>query len=74
MLEVSDNGLGISGNINEKIFEPFFTTKPMGDSMGLGLTIVSSIISSFSGKISVKNNVWGGATFRIVFPVSNGTL
>lgn len=68
-LEVSDNGPGISKKIKNKIFEPFFTTKPAGEGMGLGLSIVHSIVASYGGQISVKAPRRGeGVTFRIDFP------
>lgn len=68
-LEISDNGPGISKKIRNKIFEPFFTTKQAGEGMGLGLSIVHSIITSYGGRISVKApSQREGAVFRIKFP------
>ena len=43
IIEISDNGTGIPGNLKEKIFEPSFTTKTKG--MGLGLSIIKNLIS-----------------------------
>ncbi|MEW6173816.1 MAG: PAS domain S-box protein [Bacillota bacterium] len=68
LLEVSDNATGIDPKIMEHIFEPFFTTKNSGEGMGLGLSIVHSIVTGFNGQISVCNNERGGATFRVEFP------
>lgn len=69
-LEISDNGPGISNKIKGKIFEPFFTTKPAGEGMGLGLSIVHSIVTSYGGRITTKPVRQGqGAIFRIVFPL-----
>ncbi|MHB1419827.1 MAG: PAS domain-containing sensor histidine kinase [Bacillota bacterium] len=68
ILEISDNGPGVSEEIRGMIFEPLFTTKLDGNNMGLGLTIVSSIIASSGGKIEVFTNEQGGATFRVCFP------
>jgi len=70
ILEISDNATGVGKNITHKIFEPFFTTKEAGVGMGLGLSIVHSIVTSFEGQIYVKENQMGGATFRIEFPVA----
>ncbi|SFG72084.1 His Kinase A (phospho-acceptor) domain-containing protein [Desulfotomaculum arcticum] len=70
ILEISDNATGVDKNIAHKIFEPFFTTKEAGVGMGLGLSIAHSIVSSFEGRIYVKENHMGGATFRIKFPVA----
>lgn len=70
-LTVSDNGPGISKAIKDKIFDPFFTTKSTGGGMGLGLSIVHSIVASFGGQIKIKaNKPAGGVTFRLEFPVT----
>ncbi|HML87970.1 MAG TPA: PAS domain S-box protein [Methylomusa anaerophila] len=70
-LEVGDNGPGISGKIKSKIFDPFFTTKPAGEGMGLGLSVVHSIVTSYGGQIKVNDNrTTGGVTFRIEFPAA----
>ncbi len=68
-LEIADNASGIDDSIQEMIFEPFFTTKPAGQGMGMGLSIVESIMSLLNGQISVYNNDNGGATFRLELPV-----
>jgi len=54
IIQVQDNGPGISEDKLEKIFEPLFTTKQEGT--GLGLASCKSIIEQHSGKILVKNN------------------
>ncbi|WP_066633696.1 response regulator [Desulfolucanica intricata] len=69
ILEVSDNAIGINKSFKDKIFEPFFTTKEVGEGMGLGLSIVHSIVNSYKGQIYVKTNNEGGATFRVEFPI-----
>lgn len=68
ILEISDNGTGIDEEIVDKIFDPFFTTKLSDKGMGLGLSIVHSIVISLQGQIKVINNDKGGATFRVEFP------
>ena len=67
-LEISDNATGVSEEIKEDIFEPFYSTKQAGVGMGLGLSIVQTIVSSFKGLIEVSNNEKGGATFRVELP------
>lgn len=67
-LEVKDNGPGIGEHIKSKILNPFVTTKTVGENMGMGLSIVNSIVISCGGKISFTNNDQGGATFQISFP------
>ena len=68
-LEISDNGDGIPEEIKNKIFEPFFTTKPVGEGTGLGLSIVHTILSIYDGRIQALSNDFGGATFRMDFPM-----
>ncbi|MCL6559438.1 MAG: PAS domain S-box protein, partial [Firmicutes bacterium] len=73
ILEISDNGPGISDELKERIFEPFFSTKKTGEGMGLGLSIVQSIVTGYNGQIEVFNNEKGGATFRVELPaIENG--
>lgn len=67
ILEVSDNGPGMNGEIIENLFNPLFTTKGEEIGMGLGLTIVHSIVTSYKGRIEAQNNERGGACFRIEF-------
>ncbi|MDF1590886.1 MAG: ATP-binding protein [Desulfobacterales bacterium] len=65
-LEVVDNGSGISDEQKARLFEPYFSTKKAG--MGLGLTIVSSIIADHNGRIRVEDNQPRGARFIIELP------
>ena len=66
LINVSDNGTGISTNQIEKIFSPNFTTKTKG--MGLGLAIVKSIVENFNGKIWFETAENIGTSFYIEFP------
>lgn len=66
-LEIADDGEGISNDAKIRLFEPNFSTKKSG--MGLGLTIVNTIISDHGGMISVQDNVPRGAKFVIELPV-----
>lgn len=68
IIEVSDNGPGIPGNVIQKIFEPFFTTKGFGKGTGLGLSICYNIIKAHGGDISVKSKEGEGTTFVIELP------
>ena len=66
-IEVADNGSGVSDEDKTRLFEPNFSTKKAG--MGLGLTIVSTIIGDHGGVISVRDNHPRGARFVIELPV-----
>jgi two-component system nitrogen regulation sensor histidine kinase NtrY len=65
-LEVADDGCGITDEDKSRLFEPNFSTKKSG--MGLGLTIVNSIITDHNGVIRVQDNQPRGAKFVIELP------
>jgi two-component system nitrogen regulation sensor histidine kinase NtrY len=65
-LEVSDTGAGISPQDKVRLFEPYFSTKKTG--MGLGLSIVSTIIEDHNGFIRVQDNQPEGTKFIIELP------
>jgi two-component system nitrogen regulation sensor histidine kinase NtrY len=65
-IEVADDGDGISDEDKTRLFEPNFSTKKAG--MGLGLTIVNTIVSDHAGMISVQDNQPNGAKFVIELP------
>ena len=69
LIEVSDDGPGISPDVIDKIFDPFFTTKPVGEGTGLGLATVYGIVKQSDGWISVASKAGEGAAFRIFLPV-----
>ena len=66
-LSVSDRGSGIPEDKLKEVFEPFFTCKAEG--MGMGLSIARTIIEAHHGLISARNQVHGGASFRIRLPL-----
>jgi len=65
IIEVADDGRGIKEKDQEEIFKPFYTTKAKGT--GLGLTIVSQVVTAHNGRIEVKDNQPQGTIFRLVF-------
>lgn len=67
-MEISDDGTGISDETKIRLFEPNFSTKKAG--MGLGLTIVNSIITDHNGMIRVQDNQPRGAKFVIELPTA----
>jgi two-component system, NtrC family, sensor kinase len=69
LIEIIDDGEGISPDLLSKVFDPFFTTKDVGHGSGLGLFIVHEIIEEHQGCISAQNNPNGGATFSVWLPL-----
>jgi two-component system nitrogen regulation sensor histidine kinase NtrY len=67
LVEVADNGCGVSPQDKPLVFEPYFSTKPSGT--GLGLAIVNTIISDHDGYIRVKDNPPRGTRFIIEIPI-----
>jgi len=67
-VDIGDNGPGITPEDKMKLFEPYFSTKKAGT--GLGLVIVSSIMSDHNGFVNVKDNVQGGTIVSIELPVT----
>ncbi len=70
LLEVTDNGAGISREDGEKIFDPFFTTKEVGRGTGQGLAIARAVVESHGGQISFESRPGVGTTFRITVPIN----
>ncbi|MQY78164.1 MAG: GHKL domain-containing protein [Bacteroidetes bacterium] len=64
LIEVKDNGAGMSEEIMSQIFIPFYTTKPKGS--GIGLSLSNQIIRLHGGSIAVDSKPGKGSTFTIV--------
>ena len=67
IIEISDNGVGISAEQQKKIFDLYFTTKKDGN--GLGLSISQKIIAQHNGSISVTSKINNGTSFKIILPI-----
>ena len=68
MVEIRDNGSGISEAAKSRIFEPFFTTKPVGEGTGLGLDTVARIIRKHRGNIRFESKP-GDTCFQVRLPL-----
>lgn len=71
-ITVCDSGPGIPKEELAQVFDPFFTTKAVGEGAGLGLAIVSEVISAHSGSVRVLSDCTWGACFRILLPIEPG--
>jgi adenylate cyclase len=70
VIQIKDNGLGMSDEIKQKIFEHLFTTKPVGQGTGLGLSISRQIVEeTHGGKLSCVSSLGDGAEFIIEIPI-----
>jgi PAS domain S-box-containing protein len=70
-IEVTDNGIGMDGEIQHRLFDPFFTTKATG--RGLGMSSVLGIVRAHKGAILLESEIGRGSTFQVFFPVAEFT-
>lgn len=66
LLEVADNGKGISPEVQQRLFDPFFSTKEGGT--GLGLPIAARIVEKHGGQLRYNTERNNGTTFTVVLP------
>jgi PAS domain S-box-containing protein len=72
VLEVEDNGIGMSETELQRCLEPFFTTKEEGKGTGLGLHIVRGIVEELNGDIAVESKEGISTTVRVTLPAVAG--
>ena len=70
VLSISDEGVGIPQEIQERVFEPFYTTKPVGSGTGLGLATCYGIAHQAGGTITLYSEVEHGTTFKVYLPMT----
>jgi len=73
VVEIGDNGPGISPEIRSHIFEPFFTTKAVGEGTGLGLDTVQRIVRKHKGNIQL-NSKPGDTRFQVWLPLARAEV
>ncbi len=69
-IRLRDSGPGIPDDVLPHIFESFYTTKPMGQGTGLGLSVMSDIVSAAGGDISVSTAAGEGTCFLLRLPLA----
>ena len=65
-ITVTDHGNGVPPQIGDSIFHPFITTK--ADGLGVGLAISRTIVQSYGGSLTYRDNPEGGAIFVVELP------
>ncbi len=69
LVEVQDNGRGMTAADTERIFDPFFTTKRDNGGTGLGLSVSYGLIKEHNGRIAVMSRQGHGTKFTVFLPV-----
>ncbi|MEG4070653.1 response regulator [Microcoleus sp. Pol11C2] len=70
VIQILDNGPGMTAQVKDRIFEPFFTTKPVGEGTGLGLYISYQIVQEkHGGALKCFSEVGQGTEFWIEIPI-----
>jgi two-component system NtrC family sensor kinase len=72
-MSISDNGSGMSKDVQMKIFDPFYSTKGVEGS-GLGMSVGYGIIGKHSGNIDIESQIGKGTVFTIRLPVATETI
>lgn len=69
VVEITDNGPGMTDEVRARIFEPFFTTKSAGEGTGLGLPISLRIVEQHKGRIEIRSTPGVGTSFLVWLPI-----
>ena len=71
VIEICDNGIGMTDDEKKQCLDPFFTSKKAGEGTGLGLTIVNEIIKDYNGKLEIESTKNKGTKMRIIISTEN---
>ena len=73
-LSVADHGPGLNAEEIDRIFEPFYRADPSrsrdSGGAGLGLSIVSAVVTAHGGHVNIRETEGGGATFEVDLPLA----
>lgn len=69
VVEVKDNGMGMTPEVMARMFEPFFTTKRLGEGTGLGLSTVYGIVTQGGGRVFVHSTLGVGTSVHVALPM-----
>jgi CheY-like chemotaxis protein len=72
LVEVEDNGSGMTDDVAAQVFEPFFSTKPRGQGTGLGLSMVHGFVHQSGGSIRLRTAPGEGSRLSLIFPLHQG--
>lgn len=67
-VSVSDQGVGMTPELQERMFDAFYTTKTSGEGGGMGLAIVKKVVEQHRGRIVVESQLGVGSTFTVYLP------
>ena len=70
VVEVEDEGVGMTPEVVDRIFEPFFTTRSDGGGTGLGLAVVHGVATALDGDVEVESAPGRGTTIRVLLPTT----
>jgi signal transduction histidine kinase len=70
VVQVKDEGAGMSDEVKQRAFDPFFTTKPVGEGTGLGLSVAWGIVQRHGGWIELESAEGKGSRFSVYLPPS----
>ncbi len=71
VVEIADDGVGMSPEVAARMFEPFFTTKGVGRGTGLGLSICRNVVEALGGELACETAPGQGAVFRVTLKASD---
>ncbi|WP_225917127.1 ATP-binding protein [Pseudomonas farsensis] len=74
VIQVEDDGHGMSGGTSAHAFEPFFTTKEMGHGVGLGLAMVHGFVHQSGGQVWLESKLGHGTRVVMMFPRYQGSV